>query len=107
MVQWKKCEIENHLFFPSVLEEPLPPVALRKPADRWWQTVKASDDFLDPVVESFFAALDLPDLMRKSDYHRLADLVPKALTCPEVSLVLDKIVAGASSARPAGREPLR
>ena len=87
------------------VEERVPPVALRNPADRWWQTVKASDDFLDPVFESFFAALDLPNLMRKSDYHRLADLVPQQLIDPEVSLVLDQVVAVASSARPAGGEP--
>jgi hypothetical protein len=86
------------------VEERVPPVALRNPADRWWQTVKASDDFLDPVFESFFAALELPNLMRKSDYHRLADLVPKQLIDPEVSLVLDQVVAVASSARPAGGE---
>jgi ABC-type taurine transport system ATPase subunit len=87
------------------VEERVPPVALRNPADRWWQTVKASDDFLDPVFESFFAALELPNLMRKSDYHRLADLVPEELIDPEVSLVLDQVVAVASSARPVGREP--
>jgi hypothetical protein len=89
------------------VEERVPPVALRNPADRWRQTVKASDDFLDPVFESFFAVLDLPNLMRKSDYHRLADLVPKELIDPEFSLVLDKIVDVASSAMPAGREPNR
>jgi hypothetical protein len=55
-------------------------------------------------LENFFEELDLPNLMRKSDYHRLADLVPKELIDPEVSLVLDKIVEVASSARPAGRE---
>jgi len=87
------------------VEERVPPVALRNPADRWWQTVKASDDFLDPVFESFFAALDLPNLMRNSDYHRLADLVPEELIDPEVSLVLDQVVAVASSARPAGGAP--
>ena len=86
------------------VEERVPPVALRNPADRWWQTVKASDEFLDPVLESFFEELDLPNLMRKSDYHWLADLVPKELIDPEVSLVLDKIVEVASSASPAGRE---
>ena len=87
------------------VEERVPPVALRNSADRWWQTVQTSDDFLDPVFESFFAALELPNLMRKSDYHRLADLVPQQLIDPEVSLGLDQVVAVASSARPAGGEP--
>jgi hypothetical protein len=56
------------------------------------------------VFESFYAVLELPNLMRKSDYHRLADLVPEELIDPEVSLVLDQVVAVASSARPAGGE---
>ena len=84
------------------VEERVPPVALRNPADRWWDTVKASDDYLDPVFESFFQELGLPNLMRKSDYHRLADLVPAELIDPEVTLVLDRIVEVANSANPAG-----
>ncbi|MFM7733326.1 MAG: ATP-dependent nuclease [Cyanobium sp.] len=89
------------------VEERVPPVALRNPGDRWWHTVKASDEFLDPVFETFFLELALPNLMRKTDYHRLADLVPIDLIDPEVSLVLDQVVAVASSARPAGRESPR
>lgn len=84
------------------IAERVPPVALQNPADRWWHTVKASDDFLDPVFEAFFAELKLPNLMRQSDYHRLADLVPAALIDPEVSLALDKLVAVATAAHPAG-----
>ena len=84
------------------VEERVPPVALRNPADRWWDTVKASDDFLDLVFESFFEELGLPNLMRKSDYHRLADLVPAEAIDPEVTVVLDKIVEVALSANPAG-----
>jgi energy-coupling factor transporter ATP-binding protein EcfA2 len=84
------------------VEERVPPVALRNLADRWWDTVKASDDYLDPVFESFFQELGLPNLMRKSDYHRLADLVPAELIDPEVTLVLDRIVEVANSANPAG-----
>jgi len=84
------------------VEERVPPVALRNPADRWWDTVKASDEFLDPVFESFFEELGLPNLMRKSDYHRLADLVPAEAIDPEVTVVLDKIVEVALSANPAG-----
>jgi energy-coupling factor transporter ATP-binding protein EcfA2 len=72
------------------VEERVPPVALRNPADRWWDAVKASDDFLDPVFESFFEELGLPNLMRKSDYHRLADLVPAEAIDPKSRLFSTK-----------------
>ena len=89
------------------LEDRVPPAALRDPADRWWRDVKASDDVLDPVFESFFAQLDLPNLMRKSDYHRLAELVATDDIDPEITLVLDQMVNVARSAQPfgAGSEP--
>lgn len=84
----------------SCVEERVPPAALRDPTDRWWHTVKASDDFLDPVFQRFFAALSLPNLMRKTDYHRLAALVPAGAIAPEIRGVLDRIVAVAERARP-------
>jgi len=89
------------------LEDRVPPAALRDPADRWWRDVKASDDFLDPVFESFFAQLDLPNLMCKNDYHRLAELVAVDDIDPEIARVLDQMVRVARSAQPlgAGSEP--
>ncbi|MDA8117810.1 MAG: AAA family ATPase [Actinomycetota bacterium] len=77
----------------------VPPAALRDRHDRWWRTVKATDDFLDPVFEAFFAQLGLPNLLRKSDYHVLATLVPRELIDPEVPRVLDEIQRVAASAR--------
>lgn len=84
------------------LSDRLPPAALRDPADKWWRTVKASDEFLDVVFEKFFEKIALPNLMRKTDYHRLADLVPKTMIDEEITVVLDKIVAIACNARPIG-----
>jgi hypothetical protein len=78
----------------------LPPAARRDHNDVWWHTVKASDDFLDVVFEDFFKRVDLPNLMRKTDYHRLAELVPAELIDREVEHVLDRIVAVAAAARP-------
>ncbi|MFM1798270.1 MAG: hypothetical protein RLZZ117_548 [Cyanobacteriota bacterium] len=68
----------------------------------WWCDAKASDDLLDPVFESFFAQLDLPNLMRKTDYHRLAELVSAAELDAEIGRVLDRILTVAQAARPAG-----
>ena len=74
--------------------------ALKDRNDRWWSTVKASDDFLDPVFERFFARQGLPNLMRKTDYHRLAYLVPRESIDEEVSEKLDQMVFAVRGARP-------
>jgi hypothetical protein len=78
----------------------VPPVALRDYEDRWWRDVKASDDFLDRVFELYFAQLELPNLMRKADYHVLAPLVPRKLVDDEIVEKLDTILQVAQSARP-------
>lgn len=72
---------------------------LHKPSP-WSAEIKASDDFLDPLFERYFAALRLPNLLRKTDYHVLARLVPRELIEPEVVEKLDAIVATAQRARP-------
>jgi ABC-type taurine transport system ATPase subunit len=84
----------------ACIEDLTPPVALRDRNDRWWQEVKASDDFLDRLFDTFFQQLDLPNLMRKNDYHVLADLVPANLIDSEVREKLDAIAAVAQRARP-------
>jgi hypothetical protein len=76
------------------------PVALRNRDDRWWSDVKASDEFLDRLFDAFFKRLGLPNLMRKSDYHVLAELVPEGLIGAEVIEKLDSIVKVAQDARP-------
>ena len=68
----------------------------------WSADIKASDDFLDPVFERFFKKLGLPNLLRKTDYHVLAGLVPKDKLDPEVTAKLDAILAVAEKARPNG-----
>jgi hypothetical protein len=49
------------------VEDRVPPVALRNPADRWWQTIKALDEFLDPEFACFFAELTPPHPPPQSD----------------------------------------
>ena len=66
--------------------------------------MKASDDFLDPVFESFFRQLELPNLMQKTDYHRLAELVSSEDIDPEISFALDRVLSVARSAQPLGNE---
>jgi len=67
----------------------------------WEGELKASDDFLDPLFERFFRDLALPNLMRKTNYHALAEFVPADLLDAEITEKLDAI-AGA-----AARAPLR
>ncbi|MBN1345914.1 MAG: AAA family ATPase [Phycisphaerae bacterium] len=68
----------------------------------WSSDIKASDEFLDPVFQNFFEKLVLPLGLRKSDYHRLAALVPKEQIDPEVVEKLNAIVEAANLARPRG-----
>ena len=66
----------------------------------WSADIKATDDFLDPLFQLFFDRLQLPNLLRKTDYHVLARLVPKEKIDPEIIAKLDGIVAVAQKAHP-------
>ena len=68
----------------------------------WSLDTKVSDDFLDPLFESFFKKLKLENLMRKTNYHTLVQYVPPEQIDPEVSEVLDGIVKIAKQAKPVG-----
>jgi hypothetical protein len=95
------AEAENRRNIMQVcIADLVPPVALRNRDDRWWSEVKASDAFLDRLFEAFFVRLGLPNLMRKSDYHVLAELVTEDLIAPEVVEKLDAIIQVAQRARP-------
>jgi len=68
----------------------------------WSDEIKASDEFLNPVFERFFKKLALPNLLRKTDYHILAGLLPKDKLAPEITAKLDAILSVAKRARPNG-----
>lgn len=82
------------------LGDRVPPAALRDPDDRFWVDVKASDDLLAPIFKTFYERLSLPNLMRKSDYHRLVHFVEADSLPSEVSAVLDSLNELATRARP-------
>lgn len=82
------------------IHELVPPLALRDPDDVWWRNVKASDEFLDRLFEMFFEKLKLPNLMRKTNYHRLANYVAAGRIDPEVAQKLDLIHEVAQRAQP-------
>lgn len=64
----------------------------------WSEDIKASDDFLDPVFKKFFQKLGLPILLRKTDYHTLARLLPEDQIPVEINEKLDAIVTVAAKA---------
>jgi energy-coupling factor transporter ATP-binding protein EcfA2 len=72
---------------------------LQKPSP-WSDDIKASDDFLDPLFERYFEKLGLPNLLRKTDYHILARLLPRDLISPEIVEKLNTICVVVQSARP-------
>jgi hypothetical protein len=78
----------------------VPPVAMDDPDDRWWLDVKASDEFLDRLFERYYARLDLPNLMRKSDYHQLARYVRSGDISSDVVELLDLVAQVAERANP-------
>jgi hypothetical protein len=87
--QWESVMDETLTDLEKALE------TLGKPSP-WSTDIKVTDDFLDPLFESFFKKLGLPNLMRKTDYHVLAKYVDPAKLDREVTDVLDAIhwVAG-------------
>jgi energy-coupling factor transporter ATP-binding protein EcfA2 len=66
-------------------------VTLGEPSP-WGPDIKASDTVLDRVFKLFYKRLGLPNLMRKTDYHRLAYFASrKMLDDPEIREKLDAI----------------
>lgn len=125
--QWTRRELENYLCMREVLlayaRGPEPGTLFDNPGDReaamvtavdevdaafrtinrqspWADDVKASDRFLDPVFARYFELLELPNLMQKTDYHKLVDFVPLDLIAPEITGKLDLICDVAQSAAP-------
>ncbi|HAZ59962.1 MAG TPA: AAA family ATPase [Gammaproteobacteria bacterium] len=116
---WQRCEIENYLCqrdtllawaraqgdaqagalfastwsdaMASAIEEVSAALATLGRPDPWSTDVKASEDFLQPVLQKFFDKLGLPNLMRKTDYHTLAPYVAVAAIDAEIRNVLDDL----------------
>lgn len=126
-LQWRRREIENYLCFEEVLmayatydladdlfgaaeaskreaimRETIDEVtnALRiLEKDPWSPDIKATDEFLDRLFDRYFKKLGLPNLLRKSDYHVLAHLVPVDKIDAEIVEKLDAIVEVAKKAK--------
>jgi len=83
-----------------LVRDNIPPAALEDPNNRFWFSTKASDDLLDVIFDAYFRELGLRVLMGKSDYHRLASLVPGSAIDPEVAQMLNWVSEVAALAAP-------
>lgn len=130
-VMWKRREIENYFAFPQTLERwaastqsrdlfsfdgtparralmrelvenLVPKVALDDTNDPWWHETKISDQFLERLFNSFFQRLKLPNVMKKTSYHVVAQFVPPESILPEVREKLDEIQKVRDAATPKG-----
>lgn len=70
----------------------------------WAADLKVSDEFLQPLFESFFKRLGLPNLLQKTDYHVLGRFVRPDDIDQEVREVLDAIFTVAERATPITEE---
>lgn len=68
----------------------------------WSPETKVSDDFLTPLFKKYFDKLQLPNLMEKKNFNRLARYLPKDKIDPEIKEKLAALVCVAEAAKPAG-----
>ncbi|MCL4554257.1 MAG: AAA family ATPase [Actinobacteria bacterium] len=123
-VMWKRRELENYLCsretllafaetkgfeqhgelfaasWRTAMEESITEIekaliSLGKPSP-FGVDIKASDEFLDPLFKKFYEKVDLPNLMRKTDYHTLSPFVPVEVIDTEIREKLDFITEVAS-----------
>lgn len=123
-MMWERREIENYLCMEeallqyargdsqnlfahseeAVMQECITEVAsalktLRN-QEPWSPDIKATDDFLDPLFELYFKKLNLPNLLRKTNYHELAGFVPQDKIDPEIVEKLNALLEVAQKAKP-------
>lgn len=90
---FSQAESEKRL---AVMQESIAEIttALRTLRDTnpWSADVKASDDVLEPLFNTYFKKLGVPNKFRKSDYHELVRFVPRERISPDVISKLDSIL---------------
>lgn len=83
------------------IQDHVTPAAYRDRSHCWWRTVKASDDFLDPVFRCFYRKLGLYNLMDKAAFYHLAEYATHEIIPDEVVEKLAAIAELANRAKPA------
>lgn len=114
---WTKRELENYFAFPYLLEhfaelsaarygqtEPKSLQAMRQavadntaPAHlkdlqhKWWSDAKTSEEWFEPIFQTYFDSLHLPNKFPKGNYHILIKSLKKEDVSPEIVNVLDEL----------------
>ena len=68
----------------------------------WGPDIKATENFLDRLFARFYEQTDSPSLIRKTDYHRLAEFLNVEDIDPEIVEKLDAVVDAAQGSREGG-----
>lgn len=68
--------------------------------DPWSADIKSSDEFLMPLFSRFYELINLPNMMRKTDYHTLAAFVAIESIDDEIRQTLEAISRVAADAKP-------
>ena len=113
LIDWVRVEAEEQIGGPlfstlweSTMEKRITEIeearATLRQESPWSPDIKITDDFLDGLFETFFEKLEMPNLMRKTNYHTLVQYVPAEQIDPEVTQVLDSILEVAEKAKPLG-----
>ncbi|MCA0352388.1 MAG: AAA family ATPase [Chloroflexi bacterium] len=122
---WSKREIENYICYPesiqgyirdffkeespgqleniiekldSIIQELEKAFKLLNGISPWDDSVKVSDQFLNRVFEHFFSSINISNLLRKTDFHRLVPFVPFDKIDPEITQKLNLLVEVAQRA---------
>jgi len=66
----------------------------------WWENIKMSDDFLDPLFETYFKTINQYNDFRKRDYYILVEYLQEKQIHPEIIEKLDAIYEVAQRAKP-------
>ena len=113
LIDWARDEAGRHFgnsvsseYRMSIMDETVEEIekarATLRQESPWSPDIKVTDDFLDPLFETFFEKLGLPNLMQKTNYHTLVEYIPADQIDPEVTEVLDAILEVANKAVPVG-----
>jgi ABC-type lipoprotein export system ATPase subunit len=97
----EQAEGKNRLaILETCLTELVNALRLTNKPDPWGEDIKVTDEFLDPHFKLFYERLGTPQRTFKRDYHGLAEVIPVGEISPEVTEVLDAILAVAKRAKP-------
>lgn len=103
LIAWARDEAEKQIggslfaaHWAKTMEEAISEIG---DSSSWSPDTKVSTDFLEPLFEAFFKKLEVDNLMRKTNYHRLVHYIPTNRIDSEVSDVLERILAVAEQAK--------